>query len=279
MVKPGFRSDRAREILTTSRLERDAKSAARTFKVGTTTSCAHNLTPVVMADTVLQHVTSQNRPFNATNVADALGKHGIKKGLAQKYLEQLAEQGKINVKDGGKQKVFFALQTDDVMSGDESKAMEAEIKEKSRDLVEAKSQLQQKHVTLRQLSKTLTIAQMKLKTESLAKQNGALELKLEPLRASKGDEISPATLKKTEDNFVSYVTEWQSRRRKFTDAFETILDSTGATKNKMADDIGLEFDPEDVAARLPELKKTVDDIKKKRAQEAQAKKFKSNHVR
>ena len=224
-------------------------------------------------------MTSQNRPFNATNVADALGKHGIKKGLAQKYLEQLAEQGKINVKDGGKQKVFFALQTDDVMSGDESKAMEAEIKEKSRDLVEAKSQLQQKHVTLRQLSKTLTIAQMKLKTESLAKQNGALELKLEPLRASKCDEISPATLKKTEDNFVSYVTEWQSRRRKFTDAFETILDSTGATKNKMADDIGLEFDPEDVAARLPELKKTVDDIKKKRAQEAQAKKFKSNHVR
>jgi predicted transcriptional regulator len=125
-----------------------------------------------MADTVLSHVTSQNRPFNAQNVADALGKHGIKKGAAQKYLEQLVDAGKIAVKDAGKQKVFFALQDGDVLSAEETKAMEFEIKEKTSELSEAKQALAQKHAALRQLGKTLTVEQMRLKTDFLAKQSG-----------------------------------------------------------------------------------------------------------
>ena len=80
-----------------------------------------------MADTVLQHITAQNRPFNAQNVADALGRHGIKKGLAQKYLDQLAESGKICVKESGKQRVFYALQDAQVMDAEQTKAMEADI--------------------------------------------------------------------------------------------------------------------------------------------------------
>jgi len=42
---------------------------------------------------VLAHMDAQNRPFNAQNIADALGKHGIKKGPAQKYLDNLTELG------------------------------------------------------------------------------------------------------------------------------------------------------------------------------------------
>ena len=58
-----------------------------------------------MADTVLAYVNQHNRPFSAQNVADALGKQGIKKGLSQKYLDTLVEQGKLNIKEAGKQKV------------------------------------------------------------------------------------------------------------------------------------------------------------------------------
>jgi hypothetical protein len=54
-----------------------------------------------MADTVLQHMNAQNRPFNAQNIADALGRHGIKKGLAQKHLDTLHNDGKINCKVRG----------------------------------------------------------------------------------------------------------------------------------------------------------------------------------
>ena len=78
--------------------------------------------------------------------------------------------------------------------------------------------------------------------------------------------------------FIARVEQWSSRRRKFTDAFETILESVGAPKKKMADDIGVEFDPEPAAARLGELRKLVDQIKRKRAVEARKKKFKTNHA-
>ena len=229
-----------------------------------------------MADTVLQHINAQNRPFNAQNVADALGRHGIKKGLAQKYLDQLAESGKICVKESGKQRVFYAKQDGIPMDPVQTEAMEADIKTKTAALADAKSELQKKHATLRRLAKTLTVPQMRLKTDALAKQNDALGR--QPLRASKGEDVSPETLRKTEDAFITIVEQWSSRRRKFTDAFDTVLESVGAPRKKMADDLGVEFDPEPVAARLAELRKLVDAIKRKRAVEARKKKFKTNHA-
>ena len=64
---------------------------------------------------------------------------------------------------------------------------------------------------------------------------------------------------------------------KFTDAFDTVR-SVGALREKMVDDLGVESDPEPVAARLAELRKLVDAIKRKRAVEARKKKFKTNHA-
>ena len=43
-------------------------------------------------DVVPTYVNDVNRPVNATNVGDALGARGVKKGLAQKYLDALAER-------------------------------------------------------------------------------------------------------------------------------------------------------------------------------------------
>ena len=40
-------------------------------------------------DLVLLYCTQQNRPFNATNLADALQKEGVKKATAQRYLDNL----------------------------------------------------------------------------------------------------------------------------------------------------------------------------------------------
>ena len=35
-----------------------------------------------MSNLVSEYINAQNRPFNAQNIADALGRHGIKKGMA-----------------------------------------------------------------------------------------------------------------------------------------------------------------------------------------------------
>ena len=34
-----------------------------------------------MSNLVSEYINAQNRPFNAQNIADALGRHGIKKGM------------------------------------------------------------------------------------------------------------------------------------------------------------------------------------------------------
>ena len=44
-------------------------------------------------ETVRAYVARMNRPLNATNVGDALGASGVKKGLAQKYLDALVDNG------------------------------------------------------------------------------------------------------------------------------------------------------------------------------------------
>ena len=45
-------------------------------------------------ETVRAYVARMNRPLNATNVGDALGASGVKKGLAQKYLDALVDKGR-----------------------------------------------------------------------------------------------------------------------------------------------------------------------------------------
>mmetsp|Transcript_41091 Transcript_41091/g.101362 ORF Transcript_41091/g.101362 Transcript_41091/m.101362 type:complete len:234 (-) Transcript_41091:181-882(-) len=232
-----------------------------------------------MADTVLAFMEQQNRPFNATNISDALGKHGIKKGLAQKYLDSLADQGKINVKEAGKQKVFFALQsTEGCLSPEEVKDAKAAIKARGDEVVRARAVNQKKQAKLGGITAQLTAKQMKVKAAALAEENEGLETKLGPLRKSKGADISAEELRKTEDNFVRMVETWASRKRKFTDLFETILESTGAAKKKMGEDIGVEWDEgtKGAAEKLAEYRKLVDDIKRKRAIEARQKKFKTN---
>ena len=87
-----------------------------------------------MADVVAEYMLAQNRPLNAQNVADALGRHGIKKGLAQKYLDTLSERGTIAVKEAGKSKVYFAPQTASVMTPEEVAEAECAIKRRTEEL-------------------------------------------------------------------------------------------------------------------------------------------------
>jgi len=227
-----------------------------------------------MADLVLQHMNAQNRPFNAQNIADALGRHGIKKGPAQKHLDALADKGAINVKEAGKQKVYFALQTAAVMAPAEVAEAEATIKAREGEVVRARTENQRRHAKLAALAQQLTVKQMKAKTAQLTVDNTAVETKLAPLRAAQGADVSPADLAKMEKEFVELVDMWSGRKRRFNDAFETVLEGGGMAKKKFADDVGVEFDPAGAAEQLAEYKALVDVIKRKKQLEARQKKFK-----
>lgn len=226
-------------------------------------------------DEVLAYVTAMNRPLNATNVGDALGSRGVKKGLAQKYLETLAEKGKIGVKEAGKQKVYFPPQDDEVLSAEELKAMEVEVRTKQEEGRGLSAEVKALRLALRDLENVQTTKELSEAKKALEKENAELEAKLAPLRDDKenGVVISEAERVKIEDAFLKSMEVWLERRRKFNNLFETVLEGTGAAKKKLWDDLGAENEA-DHSIDYDKYRKAYDDVKKQRIVDARMKRMK-----
>ena len=183
-------------------------------------------------DVVLTYVNDVNRPVNATNVGDALGARGVKKGLAQKYLDALAERGKIALRDAGKQKVYHALQDGEVLDADALREMRARTRVVMEEVGGLNENVRGLKSTLRALRSVQSVEEMETARRALEKENAALEERLAPLRLAKkkGEVITESERVKIEDAFLKSMETWLDRRRKFNNLFETVLEGTGLQK-------------------------------------------------
>ena len=216
-------------------------------------------------DVVLTYVNDVNRPVNATNVGDALGARGVKKGLAQKYLDALAERGKIALRDAGKQKVYHALQDGEVLDADALREMRARTRVVMEEVGGLNENVRGLKSTLRALRSVQSVEEMETARRALEKENAALEERLAPLRLAKkkGEVITESERVKIEDAFLKSMETWLDRRRKFNNLFETVLEGTGLQKNKLWNDLGAESE-EDHGIDYAKFRKIYDDIKKQR---------------
>ena len=230
-------------------------------------------------DVVLTYVNDVNRPVNATNVGDALGARGVKKGLAQKYLDALAERGKIALKDAGKQKVYYALQDGEVLDADALREMRARTRGVMEEVGGLNENVRGLKSTLRALRSVQSVEEMETARRALEKENAALEERLAPLRLAKkkGEVITESERVKIEDAFLKSMETWLDRRRKFNNLFETVLEGTGLQKKKLWDDLGAESE-EDHGIDYAKFRKIYDDIKKQRQADARTKRMKRFHV-
>ena len=230
-------------------------------------------------DVVLTYVNDVDRPVNATNVGDALGARGVKKGLAQKYLDALAERGKIALKDAGKQKVYYALQDGEVLDADALREMRARTRGVMEEVGGLNENVRGLKSTLRALRSVQSVEEMKTARRALEKENAALEERLAPLRLAKkkGEVITESERVKIEDAFLKSMETWLDRRRKFNNLFETVLEGTGLQKKKLWDDLGAESE-EDHGIDYAKFRKIYDDIKKQRQADARTKRMKRFHV-
>ena len=230
-------------------------------------------------DVVLTYVNDVNRPVNATNVGDALGARGVKKGLAQKYLDALAERGKIAFRDAGKQKVYYALQDGEVLDADALREMRARTRVVMEEVGGLNENVRGLKSTLRALRSVQSVEEMETARRALEKENAALEERLAPLRLAKkkGEVITESERVKIEDAFLKSMETWLDRRRKFNNLFETVLEGTGLQKKKLWDDLGAESE-EDHGIDYAKFRKIYDDIKKQRQADARAKRMKRFHV-
>ena len=230
-------------------------------------------------DVVLTYVNDVNRPVNATNVGDALGARGVKKGLAQKYLDALAERGKIALRDAGKQKGYHALQDGEVLDADALREMRARTRVVMEEVGGLNENVRGLKSTLRALRSVQSVEEMETARRALEKENAALEERLAPLRLAKkkGEVITESERVKIEDAFLKSMETWLDRRRKFNNLFETVLEGTGLQKKKLWDDLGAESE-EDHGIDYAKFRKIYDDIKKQRQADARAKRMKRFHV-
>ncbi len=214
-------------------------------------------------DVVLTYVNDVNRPVNATNVGDALGARGVKKGLAQKYLDALAERGKIALRDAGKQKVYHALQDGEVLDADALREMRSRTRVVMEEVGGLNENVRGLKSTLRALRSVQSVEEMETARRALEKENAALEERLAPLRLAKkkGEVITESERVKIEDAFLKSMETWLDRRRKFNNLFETVLEGTGLQKKKLWDDLGAESE-EDHGIDYAKFRKIYDDIKK-----------------
>ena len=223
---------------------------------------------------MLAYVNQHNRPFNSTNVGDGLAKQGVKKALAERYLTQLAESGKISVKEAGKQKVYFALQPETDPAGAENlKRQENHLAEMTRTLAEERSGLDATTRALRDAESAMSVKDMKAKTVAMQADIAALEATLVPLRAKKTPVVSEAQRTALENAFLKSMELWSTRRRQFRDAYDGILEATGGNSKSFSDELGLELDPvankgKSVAGSFDEYKETFESLKKKKATDA-----------
>ena len=230
-------------------------------------------------DVVLTYVNDVDRPVNATNVGDALGARGVKKGLAQKYLDALAERGKIALRDAGKQKLYHALQDGEVLDADALREMRARTRVVMEEVGRLNENVRGLKSTLRALRSVQSVEEMETARRALEKENAALEERLAPLRLAKkkGEVITESERVKMEDAFLKSMETWLDRRRKFNNLFETVLEGTGLQKKKLWDDLGAESE-EDHGIDYAKFRKIYDDIKKQRQADARAKRMKRFHV-
>ena len=230
-------------------------------------------------DVVLTYVNDVNRPVNATNVGDALGARGVKKGLAQKYLDALVERGKIALRDAGKQKVYHALQDGEVLDADALREMRSRTRVVMEEVGGLNENVRGLKSMLRELRSVQSVEEMETARRALEKENAALEERLAPLRLAKkkGEVITESERVKIEDAFLKSMETWLDRRRKFNNLFETVLEGTGLQKKKLWDDLGAESE-EDHGIDYAKFRKIYDDIKKQRQADARAKRMKRFHV-
>jgi 26S proteasome regulatory subunit (ATPase 3-interacting protein) len=226
-------------------------------------------------ETVRAYVARMNRPLNATNVGDALGASGVKKGLAQKYLDALVDNGAIRVKDAGKQKVYYATQDDEVLDAEALRAMDAEAVAVSEENARASAEVGRLRSQLRALRNVQSVEAMAAARRDVEDENETLEKKIEPLRRAKanGEVITESERVKIEDAFLKGMEAWLDRRRKFNNLFETVLEGTGEKKQKLWGDIGAETE-KDVGIDYDKYRNIYDDLKKQRLADSRAKRMK-----
>ncbi|KAG8139780.1 hypothetical protein E2320_002546 [Naja naja] len=163
---------------------------------------------------LLRYLQEQNRPHSAQDVFSNLQKqHGLGKTAVVKALEQLAQQGKINEKIYGKQKIYFPDQNRfGNTSESELKGLDNEISELSCKVQTLQQNCRHMESELKELKGSMTTPEMVKEIEDLKKDCANYTEKLERIKSA-ANHVSPEEKEKVYNEKKLYCREWRRRKR------------------------------------------------------------------
>ncbi|KAG5854969.1 homologous-pairing protein 2 homolog [Anguilla rostrata] len=202
---------------------------------------------------ILDYLNEKNRPYSAQDVFSNLQKqHGLGKTAVVKAVELLAQQGKIKEKIYGKQKIYFADQSQFTdVSDTELKGMDNQISELNT-LVQTVSQsCRQLDSELKELNSSLTTKEMTSEIQELTQECALYRERLAKIKSAT-NHVTPEEKEKIHKEQSLYVKEWKKRKRLATDMMGAILEGYPKSKKQFLEEVGIETD-EDCKVTMPDV--------------------------
>ncbi|KAM6914175.1 homologous-pairing protein 2 homolog isoform 1-T1 [Lycodopsis pacificus] len=195
------------------------------------------------ATLILTYLNEKNRPYSAQDVFCNLQKqHGFGKTAVVKAMELLALEGKIKEKTYGKQKIYFADQSQftNVNEAD-LKAMDGQISQLSAEVQSLTQSCRQLDAELKELSSSLTTEEMMSEIRELKAECSGYRARLEKIKSAT-NHVTPEEKEKVYKDRDVYVKEWKKRKRLASDMMDAILEGYPKSKKQFLDEVGVETD-------------------------------------
>ncbi|KAF1379741.1 hypothetical protein PFLUV_G00179190 [Perca fluviatilis] len=200
---------------------------------------------------ILAYLNEKNRPYSSQDVFCNLQKqHGLGKTAVVKAMELLALEGKIKEKAYGKQKIYFADQSQfkDVNDAD-LKAMDSQISQLSAEMHSLNQSCRQLDSELKELSSSLTTEEVMSEIKALKAECSGYRSRVEKIKSAT-NHVTPEEKEKVYKEQNAYVKEWKKRKRLASDMMNAILEGYPKSKKQFLDEVGVETD-EDCKVVVP----------------------------
>lgn len=205
------------------------------------------------ASIILNYLNVKNRPYSAQDVFGNLQKqHGLGKTAVVKAMELLAQQGKIREKVYGKQKIYFADQSQFTdVSDTELKSMDGKISELNSQIQGVQQDCRQLDAELRGLNSSMTTKELISEIEELKKECVESKQRLERIKNAT-NHVTPEEKEKVYKERSQFVREWKKRKRLTSDIMDAVLEGYPKSKKQFSEEVGIETD-EDCKVTVPNV--------------------------
>lgn len=190
----------------------------------------------------LRLLCDSNRPFNVQGVADMLATQGVKKGMADKALAALAEQGKVVCKEFGKTKLYIPQQEGlAALSAEEAAAQAADNARIRKECNAEEAAVAGLRKGVAEAQAMPTVEGMRARLDALREQRAAADAKLSALRSG-AVLVSAEDVAAAEKDFGAALGWWSKFKGAFSSVWGGVSENMDGKEADLLAEMGVETD-------------------------------------